>query len=111
MNMITNLFSIFDPSTTILNLPLNWIRINLGIFIIPIIYWLIPNNYNLIYNKILLTLYNEFKIIINNKNLNSSTLIFISLFIFIILNNFLGLFPYIFTRTSHLVLNFIDWKK
>lgn len=105
MIMITNLFSIFDPSTTILNLPLNWSRIILGIFIIPITYWFIPNNYQLIYNKILLTLYNEFKVIINNKNLNRSTLIFISLFIFIILNNFLGLFPYIFTGTSHLVLN------
>jgi F-type H+-transporting ATPase subunit a len=29
---------------------------------------------------------------------------FISLFSFIFFNNFLGLFPYIFTRTSHITL-------
>lgn len=41
------------------------------------------------------------------KTLSSSTyppggnLLFLSTFIFILLNNFAGLFPYIFTRTSH----------
>lgn len=32
------------------------------------------------------------------------TLIFISLFFYVVFNNFLGLFPYIFTRTSHITL-------
>ncbi|RNL64787.1 F0F1 ATP synthase subunit A, partial [Citrobacter sp. MH181794] len=32
------------------------------------------------------------------------TFIFISLFSLILFNNFIGLFPYIFTRTSHLTL-------
>nr|APC62426.1 ATP synthase F0 subunit 6 [Eretmocerus sp. WTT-2016] len=32
-------------------------------------------------------------------------LLFLSLFIFILLNNFMGLFPYIFTSTSHLSMN------
>jgi len=103
--MITNLFSIFDPSTNIINFSINWLRVLLGIFFIPITYWLIPNNFNIIYFKILNLLYNEFKIIVNNKSLNSSILIFISLFIFIIINNILGLFPYIFTGTAHLILN------
>jgi len=102
--MITNLFSIFDPSTNILNLSLNWLRLILGIFLIPFSFWLIPNNFLIIYNKILKTLFNEFKIIINNK-INRTILIFISLFTFIFLRNFISLFPYIFTRTRHLVLN------
>ena len=35
---------------------------------------------------------------------NGSSFIFISLFSIILFNNFIGLFPYIFTRTSHLTL-------
>lgn len=103
--MITNLFSAFDPSTNIFNLSLNWIRINLIFFLIPFSFWLLKNNYFIIYNKCLFTLNNEFKIIINNKKINRTTLIFISLFFIIIFNNFLGLFPYIFSNTSHLTIN------
>lgn len=104
--MITNLFSIFDPATHIfnLNLSLNWLSLIFFLLIIPNLYWLIPNNLNLIYRKILNILFNEFKIIIKKKN-NRFNLLFISLFIFIIINNFLGLFPFIFTRTRHLSIN------
>ena len=104
--MITNLFSIFDPSTKIfiLNISLNWLSIIFIILLIPNLYWLIPNNLNLIYSKLLNLLFNEFKIIVKKKN-NNFNLIFISLFIFILINNFLGLFPYIFTRTRHLAIN------
>lgn len=103
--MITNLFSIFDPSTKIIfNFSLNWLALIIFIIIVPNIYWLIPNNLNLVYKKLLETLFNEFKIIIKKKN-NNFNLIFISLFIFIIINNFIGLFPYIFTRTRHLTIN------
>lgn len=103
--MITNLFSRFDPSTNIFNLSLNWLRIFILITLIPINYWLLTNNYNLIFNKLTTTLFNEFKIIINNNQNNKFIIIFISLFIFIIINNLIRLFPYIFTGTRHLVLN------
>lgn len=103
--MIRNLFSIFDPSTyIILNFSLNWFSLFLFIFIIPLFFWFIPNNLILFYIKLLINLFNEFKIIIKKKN-NNFNLLFISLFIFILINNFLGLFPYIFTRTSHLSIN------
>jgi len=102
--MIINLFSIFDPSTNILDLSINWLRIFLGILVIPASFWLIPNNIYIFYSKILITLYFEFKTINNNKN-NKIIIIFISLFIFILIRNFIRLFPYIFTRTRHLVLN------
>lgn len=36
---------------------------------------------------------------------NGSTFIFIIIFIFIFINNFLGLYPYIFTATSHIAIN------
>jgi len=99
--MITNLFSVFDPSTTIFNLSINWIRVILGLFFIPYIYWLIPSRYNIIWNKLFNYIHLELKVLLGN---GKNTFIFISLFVFILFNNFLGLFSYIFTRTRHLTL-------
>jgi F-type H+-transporting ATPase subunit a len=48
-------------------------------------------------------LHNEFKTLLGPSSFKGRTLIFLSLFIIIVTNNFLGLFPYIFTRTRHLV--------
>lgn len=101
--MITNLFSVFDPSTTIFNLSLNWLRTFVGLLLIPISYWFIPSRYQIIWNNVLLTLHKEFKNLLGPSGHNGSTFIFISLFSLILFNNFIGLFPYIFTSTSHLV--------
>nr|QBF44146.1 ATP synthase F0 subunit 6 [Corethrella condita] len=102
--MMTNLFSVFDPSTTIFNLSLNWLSTFLGILFIPYSYWFMPTRYQIIWNNILLTLHKEFKTLLGPTGHNGSTLMFISLFAFIVYNNFLGLFPYIFTSSSHLTL-------
>lgn len=102
--MIINLFSIFDPSTNIFNLSLNWISSFLGILFFPIIFWFIPSRLNHFWNKIFLTLHKEFKILIGIYSFNGTTFIFISLFTFILFNNFLGLFPYIFTSTRHITI-------
>lgn len=102
--MITNLFSVFDPSSRIINISLNWLRTFIGLIIIPTIYWFIPSRYNIFWNNILLTLHKEFKILLGTSGHIGTTLIFISLFSIILFNNFIGLFPYIFTRTSHLTL-------
>lgn len=100
--MITNLFSVFDPSTSIFNLSLNWLRTFIGLIIIPCSFWLIPSRFHLIWNSILLTLHKEFKTLLGPSGHAGRTFIFISLFSLILFNNFLGLFPYIFTRTRHL---------
>nr|WGO58020.1 ATP synthase F0 subunit 6 [Rhabdoblattella disparis] len=103
--MMTNLFSVFDPSTSIYSLSLNWLSTILGLMLIPSSLWLIPSRNLILWNKILLTLHKEFKTLIGYKNMNKgSTFIFISLFSIIMFNNFLGLFPYIFTSTSHMVM-------
>lgn len=101
--MIANLFSSFDPSTNF-NLSLNWLRSLIRLLLIPPIFWLIPSRLNILWINIIITLHNEYKILIGNFNIKGRTLIFISLFSFILFNNFLGLFPYIFTRTRHLIL-------
>nr|ALO70282.1 ATP synthase F0 subunit 6 [Aloconota currax]ARH54857.1 ATP synthase F0 subunit 6 [Aloconota currax] len=99
--MMTNLFSSFDPTTNILSL--NWLSSFLGLLFIPSMYWLIPSRWNYMWIKIIMILHNEFKILLGTK-IKGSTLIFISLFSMIIFNNLLGLFPYIFTSSSHLVM-------
>nr|AML26053.1 ATP synthase F0 subunit 6 [Staphylinidae sp. BMNH 1274251] len=98
---MTNLFSSFDPSTNIFSL--NWMSTILGLLFIPSMYWLIPSRWNFLWVKIIMILHNEFKILLGTK-IKGSTLIFISLFSIIMFNNFLGLFPYIFTSSSHLVM-------
>nr|YP_010411303.1 ATP synthase F0 subunit 6 [Epiverta chelonia]URN72936.1 ATP synthase F0 subunit 6 [Epiverta chelonia] len=96
--MMSNLFSSFDPSTN-LNISLNWLSSILGLIFIPLLFWFIPNRFSMLMFKISLILHKEFKIMTNK----SSTLIFIALFFLILMNNFLGLFPYIFTSSSHLI--------
>nr|AXS66302.1 ATP synthase F0 subunit 6 [Cucujoidea sp. 9 KM-2017] len=100
--MMANLFSSFDPSTN-LNLSLNWMSTFLGFMFIPSMYWLIPSRLNFIWITLIQTLHKEFKVLINNNLIKGSTLMFISLFSMILFNNFLGLFPYIFTSSSHMI--------
>nr|AXS64817.1 ATP synthase F0 subunit 6 [Cerambycidae sp. 3 KM-2017] len=101
--MASSLFSSFDPSTT-WSLSLNWTSSFIGLLIIPSMFWLIPSRFSMLWTKIILTLNKEFKVLIGPYNSSGNTLIFISLFSFILYNNFLGLFPYIFTSTSHMAL-------
>lgn len=103
--MITNLFSVFDPSTTIFNWSINWLRTFLVLLFIPSIYWISPTSSNLIWTSIIKNLHSEFKTLIGSNRINiGNSLIFISLFSLILFNNILGLFPYIFTRTRHIVI-------
>lgn len=97
--MITNLFNIFDPSTSI-NYSLNWIRIILIIILFPFQYWLIPSRYIIFWNLIIKFIYKEFKILISYSY--SNIIILIALFLIILFNNFIGLFPYIFTASRHI---------
>nr|YP_009827450.1 ATP synthase F0 subunit 6 [Paulhutchinsonia pilosicollis]QIV24527.1 ATP synthase F0 subunit 6 [Paulhutchinsonia pilosicollis] len=99
---MTNLFSSFDPTTNF-NLSLNWMSSLLGLLIIPSSFWLIPARPTLLWINIINTLHKEFKILLNT-NSKGTTLLFTSVLSLILFNNFLGLFPYIFTSTSHLTL-------
>nr|YP_010981220.1 ATP synthase F0 subunit 6 [Exoristobia philippinensis]WOE90350.1 ATP synthase F0 subunit 6 [Exoristobia philippinensis] len=102
--MMNNLFSIFDPSTS-LNYSMNWMISILLILMIPLMYWFIPSRWNYIYIKLLNLLINEFKILLIKKENYYNIIILVSMFIYIFLNNFMGLFPYIYTSSSHLVFS------
>nr|YP_010688318.1 ATP synthase F0 subunit 6 [Cheiloneurus elegans]WBR65746.1 ATP synthase F0 subunit 6 [Cheiloneurus elegans] len=100
--MMNNLFSIFDPTTSEL-LSLNWLSSIYVFIFFPFMYWFIPSRWNYMYVKLFGLLNGEFKTLLYNKKIKLINLLFfIGLFILILDNNFLGLFPYIFTATSHL---------
>nr|ADO60444.1 ATP synthase F0 subunit 6 [Impressosora ruficollis]ALO76434.1 ATP synthase F0 subunit 6 [Impressosora (Neoeutrapela) sp. EUT01] len=99
--MMMNLFSSFDPSSN-WNTSLNWTSTLIAVAIIPYTFWMIPSRYSILWMKITNTLHKEFKTILG-PNSNGSSLILISTFTLILFNNFMGLFPYIFTSSSHMV--------
>jgi len=55
-------------------------------------------------NTVKISLFNEFKVILGQASPKGSLIILISLFSFILFNNFIGLYPYIFTSTSHITI-------
>nr|YP_009442011.1 ATP synthase F0 subunit 6 [Gnathotrichus materiarius]AOY40232.1 ATP synthase F0 subunit 6 [Gnathotrichus materiarius] len=98
--MMANLFSSFDPSTNIFSL--NWLSSTLLILAMSPMYWLVPSRWNMMWASLLGTMHSELKILVKSDNFKGTTLIFTGLFTSIMLNNFLGLFPYIFTSSSHM---------
>nr|YP_010138753.1 ATP synthase F0 subunit 6 [Spirobolus bungii]QQJ94261.1 ATP synthase F0 subunit 6 [Spirobolus bungii] len=100
--MMNNLFSIFDPSTSILNLNLNWLSSLLILSFIPPNYWLTPSKLSSLLTLLVTNLKKELSILLSTSHPTSSPLILITLFLFILTNNVLGLAPYIFTASSHL---------
>jgi len=102
MKMITNLFRTFDPASSIQSYS-NWTSSILLIIFITPLFWLIPRRLTFFINIIFNKLFTEIKILLGPGRSLGGPIIFLSLLILIIFNNFLGLFPYIFTRTRHLV--------
>ena len=98
---MSNLFNIFDPNTLFMT-QINWLRTLRFFIFIPSSYWIIKRNLNIFYIKIIFYLKKEFSGSI--RNLLSPGLVYIILisFIFIIFNNFLRLFPWVFRTSRHL---------
>nr|ANH79469.1 ATP synthase F0 subunit 6 [Eurytoma sp. TJS-2016] len=102
--MMMNLFSIFDPSTS-MNFSINWFSCMYLLLYLPLSFWFIPSRWNMFTMKIMFFLLSEMSVLLVKKENKMNLLIYISMFFFIILNNFLGLFSYIFTSTSHLTIS------
>ena len=100
--MITNIFNIFDPSTSE-NYSFNWISLIIIYILFPFSYWYLPNSYT---NWFFLTqkkLFKEFKLL--SKNTAYFLLLTISFFLYIIISNIYGLIPYTFTTTRQITIN------
>nr|YP_010535562.1 ATP synthase F0 subunit 6 [Alectorobius guaporensis]UYB78344.1 ATP synthase F0 subunit 6 [Alectorobius guaporensis]UYB78357.1 ATP synthase F0 subunit 6 [Alectorobius guaporensis] len=100
--MMMNLFSIFDPSSTY-NFSLNWISTMLIVIVIPYSFWLIPSRIHFTWLTISNYITQELNTLFS-QNKKKFIFFYMILFWFILSNNFLGLFPYIFTSTSHINL-------
>nr|YP_011010502.1 ATP synthase F0 subunit 6 [Halovelia heron]WPW47130.1 ATP synthase F0 subunit 6 [Halovelia heron] len=100
--MMTNLFSTFDPSTS-MYYSMNWNSTIMFMILMPYSYWMMSSRYTKIYQIIYKTLHNEFKMLL--KKSQGLTLMMTSLFMFILINNIMGLLPYIFTSSSHLTFS------
>lgn len=100
--MITNLFSIFDPATSI-NFSTNWVGLFNIIFFLPLIYWVSQNRLSYLFNSLTNYIFNEFKPLIKKTPLVLITPL--TLFLIILLNNVPGLLPFIFTSTRHISLS------
>nr|AET62422.1 ATP6 synthase [Limulus polyphemus] len=101
--MMTNLFSIFDPSTS-QSISLNWISTLLIILSTPYLYWMIPSRLQILIINTFNILNKELSILLSNSKKPGMTFLLISLFWLILMNNSLGLLPHIFTSTSHIMM-------
>lgn len=101
--IITNLFSVFDPSS-ILGLSLNWLGSIIFILVVTPLYWVTPNKIFILINFVISKIHREFKTLIGTTSFAGRTIPFVALFIFIAINNVMGLFPYIFTASRHIAL-------
>ena len=103
---MTNLFSSFDPITRFLifRIPINWISCSIIVFIFPQIFWIIGSQTSKRLENLILYIEDELLAVFSRLIIPGSIFIFSRFFLFIIFSNFIGLFPYIFTSTSHMVI-------
>lgn len=102
---MSNLFSSFSPNSW-LNLPLRWLSSFFVIFLLPPIFWTGKSQSRFILTFSLKKLWLEFSSILITNSIPGILLPSLTLLSFILINNFLGLFPYIFTARRHLVFTF-----
>nr|AXI98796.1 ATP synthase F0 subunit 6 [Pseudoniphargus sp. 6-Morocco A] len=96
--MMVNLFSIFDPSTKFL-VSSNWLSVFTYLLLLPAQMWALPSRYKQIFSSLFKYLFSEFKPLV--KKAPFILLLFLSIFMFISINNSMGLLPYVFTGSSH----------
>jgi len=100
--MITNLFSSFDPISSTFSFQANWLSTSIFLIVIFPSFWLRNPKSGILVNEILNRILKEFVPLFKRyKNL----VFFITIFLFILVNNLFGLIPYTFTRTSHLAVS------
>lgn len=101
MNMITNLFSIFDPATPNF-FRANWLAIFIFSLFLPVSFWKLSRRYSITNFGLSSYILSQFNPLIPKTPF--ALLIIFTFFLFIIYNNLIGLLSYIFTSTSHITI-------
>nr|YP_001427346.1 ATP synthase F0 subunit 6 [Mesobuthus martensii]ABC71910.1 ATP synthase F0 subunit 6 [Mesobuthus martensii] len=97
-----NLFVVFDP-VSMLGVHLNWVSLFVGGLFLPVGYWILPSRYVVLLGEVTKSLASEVGFLFS-KSWGGVELLLITLFWVIVMSNFLGLFPFIFTATSHILV-------
>lgn len=101
---MSGLFRSFNPNTVIFffTLPGNWISIFSAFLVFPQIYWILKSKSIKTVEFIICYILKELYAALGSVSKPGIALIFMTFFFTIIIGNFLGLFPYIFTASRHL---------
>nr|YP_011010164.1 ATP synthase F0 subunit 6 [Hermatobates djiboutensis]WPW46688.1 ATP synthase F0 subunit 6 [Hermatobates djiboutensis] len=97
--MMTNLFSTFDPATSN-SYSMNWISTIMFIMIMPYPFWMMKSRNYKMMEIIMNSMHKEFKMLLQKSK--GITMMMTAMFMMILINNMMGLVPYIFTSSSHL---------
>uniref|UniRef100_UPI0030016EE6 ATP synthase F0 subunit 6 n=1 Tax=Limassolla uncata TaxID=3019672 RepID=UPI0030016EE6 len=98
--MMNNLFSVFDPTTG--SLSINWFSSLIFVTIMPYKMWFMSNKISSLFNLMINSLKKEIFTLMPYKGM---TLMMTSLFMLILINNLMGLIPYVFTSSAHLIFS------
>nr|QFS81156.1 ATP synthase F0 subunit 6 [Bemisia tabaci] len=103
--MIFSLFEIYDPHTFFFNLSFNWFPILLILLFSMSDFWCLIPSVVYLYTFFLGFLTKEFVNFYLYNKMIISVFLFISLFLFLLFTNILGLIPYVFSCSSHFVFS------
>uniref|UniRef100_A0AAU6PC36 ATP synthase subunit a n=1 Tax=Ledropsis sp. TaxID=3133679 RepID=A0AAU6PC36_9HEMI len=95
-----NLFTLFDPCTG--SFSLNWLS-SLSLFLFfPYSYWFYQGKLSVLFFRFISFFFNE---ICSLSNYFNSIIFYLSIFFYVLVINLIGLIPYVFTSSSHLVFS------
>ena len=99
-----NLFSSFDPRANFLTFSFraNWLAVLSPLLFMPQLFWLRGSQSGKTVQSIILYLNGELAALFGALAIPGTASVFIRIFFIIIFSNFIGLFPYVFTGSSHL---------
>nr|AOR87177.1 ATP synthase F0 subunit 6 [Xystodesmus sp. YD-2016] len=97
--MMSNLFSVFDPSTQIFML--NWLSLVIFLMIVPSWVWVLSGRLSGLWSFCWGVLRREFGMLLGVSSGVGVIYMILGLFSFIVVSNVFGLVPYVFTSTAH----------
>nr|YP_010463773.1 ATP synthase F0 subunit 6 [Spelaeomysis bottazzii]UUL70722.1 ATP synthase F0 subunit 6 [Spelaeomysis bottazzii] len=99
-----SLFSMFDP-VSFFGMSMNWLFLGMSFMFFPMSYWFFSSRFKSLFMLLMKSLSIDL-----GSGLQSSKKLFLlslfSLFFYLLSFNFLGLFPYVFTGSAHLLITF-----
>lgn len=102
---MTNLFSSFDPMIIFLGarFRLNWVSLIIPVLMVPQAFWAVGSQFLKRFEAVIIYLKSELFAVFGQTGLRGTIFIFLRFFFFILYSNLMGLLPYIFTGSSHIV--------